>query len=116
MKATTGDTLFWLCRAYGLPYPETEARFDPVRMWRADYLWREPKVILEREGGLFRGGKGGGSALGGHSSGLGILRDIEKSNAAQLAGYLYLRATPRQIQQAEILGTLQRALARVVTP
>jgi hypothetical protein len=114
VKAAAGDTVLWLCRAYRLPLPETEARFDPVRKWRADYLWREAKVILEREGGIFRGGKGGGSAIGGHSSGVGILRDMEKSNAAQLAGYLYLRATPRQIQNAEILDTLRLALARQV--
>lgn len=109
-QAYEADSLVLLCRAHGLPEPETEVMFHPVRKWRADYLWRKALVILEKEGGLFRGGKGGGSKIGGHSSGVGILRDVEKSNEAQLLGYVYLRATPRQIARGEVLPMLKKVL------
>jgi hypothetical protein len=104
------DCLVLLCRAHHLPEPECEVRFHPARRWRADYCWREHRVILEKEGGIFRGGKGGGSAIGGHSSGVGILRDMEKSNAAQVLGYRYFRATPREIQSGAVLALLREVL------
>ena len=104
------DHVLLLCQAHDLPLPAKEQRFHPVRKWLADYLWREQRVILEVEGGLFAGIKGGGTALGGHSSACGILRDMEKGNAAQLCGYRYLRATPRQVQTGAILPMLRGAL------
>jgi hypothetical protein len=106
MKAT----IPLLCQAHGLPQPEAEVKFHPTRKWRADWLWREAKVILEVEGGFFRGGKGGGSAIGGHSSGVGIQRDIDKANAAQLLGYRYFRCRPRDVQTGSVAELLKRAL------
>lgn len=103
-------TIPLLCQAHGLPAPEPEVRFHPTRKWRADYLWRAAKVILEIEGGFFRGGKGGGSKVGGHSSGVGIQRDIEKSNAAQLLGYRYFRCTPRDVETGAVVFVLKKAL------
>lgn len=103
-----------LCLAHGLPQPESEVVFIPGRKFRADWLWRPPvaprRVVLEVDGGLFRGGKGGGSGMGGHSSGLGILRDQEKSNLAQLAGYVYLRCTPRDVQTGKVVEMLKQVL------
>ena len=104
------DVVVLLCRANGLPIPEREQAFIPGRQFRADYLWRSRRVVLEIEGGIFRGGKGGGTNVGGHSSVRGILRDIEKSNLAQLAGYRYFRATPDQVRRGEIVSTLIEAL------
>lgn len=106
------DAFLVLVQAHGLPVPQTEFQFHPTRKWRADYCWPEAMVIVEREGGIFRGGKGGGSALGGHSSGLGILRDMEKGNAAQVLGYVYLRFTPRQLSSGEALPVLKELLSR----
>lgn len=104
------DRVVLICRAHGLPEPEREQRFDPVRRWRADYLWRSPRVILEVEGGIARGGSGGGVGFGGHSSFAGIMRDIDKSNAAQLGGFLYLRATPAQVGCDAFVAMLHTAL------
>ncbi len=98
------------CRASGLPEPETEGEYHQTRHWRADWIWRAEKVILEQEGGFFRSGAGGGTAISGHSSVTGILRDMEKSNAAQLLGYLYLRFTPEQIKDGSALLTVAEAL------
>lgn len=94
------DPVVLLCKVYELPLPEQEVRFHPERRWRADYLWREAKVILEIEGGLYQGGRHPRTKLGGHSNASGILRDMEKSNAAQLMGYRYFRLTPWQIDLA----------------
>lgn len=94
-----------ICTAHKLPQPEAEVVFLPDRKFRADWLWRSPrKVILEVDGGLFQ-------AKGGHSSGKGILRDQEKSNLAQLAGFLYLRCTPRDVASGAIADVLKQALA-----
>lgn len=104
------DPVVLLCQAYDLPLPEREVEFHPVRHWRADYLWRAPRVIVEVDGGLFRGGKGGGFAVGGHSSARGILRDMEKANAAQLHGYRVFRVTPQQATDGTLLAILQQVL------
>jgi hypothetical protein len=106
----TLDLVGLLCREHGLPVPEREQRFDPVRKWRADYLWQRERVILEIDGGIYRGGAGGGTGRGGHSTASGIVRDMEKSNAAQLAGFRYLRATPRDVTSGAIVALLKRAL------
>jgi hypothetical protein len=106
------DAVVLLCRAHGFPLPETETRFHPSRRWRADYLWRDARVILEVDGGMYRGVKGGGTAIGGHSSVVGILRDMEKANAAQLCGYVFLRATPQQVTRGDVAALLRQAFER----
>jgi hypothetical protein len=108
----TAATVPLICQAYKLPMPEAEVVFLPGRKFRADWLWWGPprKVILEVDGGLFRGGKGGGSATGGHSSARGILRDQEKGNLAQLAGFLYLRCTPQDVATGKVAALLTQAL------
>lgn len=100
------DPFLALLEAEGLPAPETEAEFIEGRKFRADYLWRRPrKVVLERQGGIYR--KGGGTATMGHSSVTGLLRDWEKSNLAQLAGYVYLQFTPQQLAAGECIPLLR---------
>lgn len=113
MKFSKGAaTVSLICQAYGLPQPETEVVFHPARKWRADFLWRAEKVILEQEGGFFRGGKHGGTQIGGHSSAGGIRRDMEKSNAAQLMGYRYFRVEPRDVENGKIAELLRLALSK----
>lgn len=110
MTGAALDLVVLTCRAHGLPLPEREATFIPGRQFRADYLWRARRVVLEIEGGITRGGKGGGTARGGHSTVEGILRDMEKSNLAQLNGFRYFRVTPRQVARGEIAAILIEAL------
>ena len=103
------DAFLLLLRAHRLPAPETEVVFAPPREWRADYLWRGPKVIVEREGGIWSKAKGAKAA---HAMPLAILRDMEKSNAAQVLGYAYLRYTPTQLENGDALGALRSLLRR----
>jgi len=107
------DRFLALIQAHGLPLPQTEFKFAEAigRKFRADYCWPAAMVIVERNGGIFRGGKGGGSAVGGHSAGVGILRDMEKSNLAQLLGYVYLQFTPQQLDSGAALEQIRKALA-----
>ena len=117
MKAPTMDrdrvdTFLLLLQAHGVPLPQIEYSFAPPRRWRADYCWPNERVIVERDGGLFRGGRRPGTGLGGHSSVGGILRDMEKSNAAQLFGYIFLRFTVQQLTNGEALPIIRAALAR----
>lgn len=104
------DPFLALVKAHQLPAPQTEFQFLPDRKFRADYAWPEAMVIIEKNGGIFRGGKGGGSAPGGHSSALGIIRDMEKSNLAQMAGWTYLQFTPCQLANGDALPLLKEML------
>jgi hypothetical protein len=96
------DPFLLLLRAHGLPAPETEVVFAPPRKYRADYLWRAARVIVEQNGGVW--------TIGGHSSGRGILRDYAKSNLAQLEGWMYLVYTPQQLRDGRALADLRTVL------
>jgi hypothetical protein len=101
------DPFLLLLRAHGFPLPEVEIVFAPPRRWKADYCWRTLLVIVEREGGLFSRHV---QAQLAHAAPVHILRDMEKSNAAQLLGYRYLRYTPTQLDSGACLEELRRVL------
>lgn len=105
------DPFIALCVAHGLPKPEREAAFIEGRQFRADYLFREARVIVERQGGLF---SKNARAQKAHAMPLKILRDYEKSNLAQLAGYTYLQFTPDQLDNGVCLPELKILLGRGV--
>lgn len=73
---------------------QKEVKILKDRKFIADYIvhiFREfdkEAVIIEVNGGVWRKGNSG------HSSGKGILRDYEKSNLSQIAGFIYLQYTP----------------------
>ena len=100
---TTYDLVTLLCRTHNLPEPVLEFAFAPNRRFRADYCWPEAMVILEKQGGIWR-------PKGAHNTGTALLRDYEKSNLAQLLGYVYLQATPEQIRNGSVLEMLKEAL------
>jgi very-short-patch-repair endonuclease len=66
-----------------------EYRFHPVRKWRFDYAFPEHKVAVEKDGGVWSGGK--------HGRGSGIVKDHEKQNHAAMLGWRILRCTPKQL-------------------
>lgn len=91
-----------VCVAKGLPEPEVEYRFASPRRWRFDYCWPDCKVALEVEGGIWIQGR--------HSRGKGMLGDMQKYNAAALAGYAVFRCTPDQLVTAETFDLISAAL------
>ena len=91
-----------LLRSVGLPAPVREHRFHPVRRWRFDYAWIEHKVALEVEGGVWTGGR--------HTRGAGFVGDMEKYNAATVAGWRVVRVVPGKICSSATVGMLESLL------
>lgn len=87
-----------------LPAPEWQYRFDPVRKWRFDAAWRVRRVAVEIDGGTWTGGR--------HTTGAGFERDLEKLNAATLAGWRVFRFTTEMVdpKDGRALAVLERAL------
>jgi len=101
-RVVRGGGMALLCQAYGLPQPEAEYRFDASRRWRFDFAWPDRRLAVEQEGGIWTNGR--------HTRGRGYLADLEKYNAATLAGWRVLRFTPEQINAGHCLNTLIEAL------
>lgn len=57
--------------------------------WRYDFLW-DGKLIVEIDGGVF--------TQGGHTRGLGFIKDCKKLNFATEQGYRILRFTPQMLE------------------
>lgn len=105
------DALVAQIRLIKLPAPQTEYRFHPVRKWRADLAWPAPDwLIVEVDGGGFRGGAGGGFALGRHTTGTGFEADCEKLNTAVVDGWRVLRVTRKHIRSGQALTWIETAL------
>ena len=86
----------------GLPEPQREWRVVPERRWRFDFAWPVHRVALEIEGGVFTRGR--------HVRGAGFLADMEKYNAAALAGWKVLRVTPQQVKDGTALKLIGQAI------
>ena len=67
--------------AFGGPQLEYDQPFAPGRRWRADFIHRGAKVIVEIEG------------WGRHQRWLGYTEDCRKYNAALVLGYRVFRLT-----------------------
>lgn len=89
--------------AFGLPPPVLEYRFHPTRRWRLDFSYPGPKVGIEVQGGIFIRGK--------HSRGVGLIKDYEKLNAAQLMGWIVLQFTPEQMRSGYFSIHVREALS-----
>lgn len=103
MKASAAQqALAWQIKVAGLPRPDLEVRFHPVRRWRFDLAWADRKVAIEIDGGGF--------VLGRHSRGKGMEADCEKYCEAMVLGWRVLRVTPRQVQTGQALKWIQQVL------
>lgn len=91
-------------RAYGLPQPETEFRFHPVRKWRLDVAFPDRKIGVEIEGGVWVKGR--------HTTGAGFEADAAKYAEAMCIGWRVLRVTPGQIKRGEAIQWLSKILTR----
>ena len=96
------------CRAMGLPTPEAEYVFHPVRQWRFDWAWPELKVALEQEGVTYT--KGDYRVGGRHASRRGFEADIEKYAEAFTLGWRVLRMLPKHIESGQALIYLEPVL------
>lgn len=92
------------CTAYGLPDPVKEYRFDAKRRWRIDYYFEHggKRVGLEVEGGIWSGGR--------HTRGKGFAGDMEKYNAAQMAGIAIVRVQPSGLMKNATFEMVKKLL------
>lgn len=87
-----------------IPTPEREAKFHQTRNWRVDFMWRQQKLAVEIEGGIYNRGR--------HVRPAGFKNDILKYNALSIAGYKLLRFTPDMLDDPQtVLETVRKALA-----
>jgi very-short-patch-repair endonuclease len=89
-------------KAYGLPEPTREHRFDAVRKWRIDYAWPSVKLAVELEGGAYTQGR--------HTRGSGFTGDMEKYNALSEQGWTLLRFVPdvKKIKFNQVFSVYRR--------
>lgn len=85
-----------------LPVPIREHKFLEDRKFRADFCWIEERLIVEVQGGIWQGGR--------HTSGHGYTADRERSNLAQLAGFIILEVTPDQIKNGKAIEWITQIL------
>jgi len=86
----------------GLPPPVYEYRHVPGRMYRVDIAWPQYQVGIEVQGGLWTGGR--------HVRGAGARADMDKHNAALLAGWSVLYVEPRALMTG---ATVEMALTLI---
>lgn len=82
-----------------------EHKFAHDRRWRMDYANLSLCICLEVEGGVW--------TLGRHTRGTGFLNDMQKYNAATLAGWAVLRCTPDDIKKGTAYQLVERALVEL---
>jgi hypothetical protein len=78
--------------------------FSTEREFRFDYAIPEHKIAIEQEGGIWSKGNSG------HSSGTGIMRDMEKGTLANINGWTLIRRTPDQMITSETLDLIRKCL------
>lgn len=71
-----------------------EFRFDKTRRWRADFASESARVLIEVEGGVWRGGR--------HTNPQGFINDAEKYLAATLQGWSVIRLVGEQLNPATL--------------
>jgi len=97
-------TLAFHIRTAGLPEPEREYRFHPVRRWRFDFAYPDKMIAIECEGGTWSGGR--------HSRGQGFEDDCIKYNTAAIMGWTVLRFTGKLINNWYAISVIEEALER----
>jgi hypothetical protein len=98
------DLLAFQIKAAGLPDPVRQYHYAPPRKLRADFAWPSPpdlSLLVEVQGGIW-GRKAHGSVTG-------ILADIDRLNAATMAGWRLLRVTPDMVKDGRALALITRA-------
>ena len=76
-----------------LPPPVREYRFDKIRKWRFDFAWPDYMVAVEVDGGIYSRGR--------HVRGKGFKGDVEKRNAAVMAGWRVLHFTSEHVVESD---------------
>lgn len=109
-KGTSAEDLLAMQLAAAGQYTVTrQYRYAPPRQLRADFLVEvnsyDHGLLVEVQGGVY--------TRQAHGSVTGVLADIDRLNAATIAGYRMLRVTPQMIDSGEAMNLIERALGAV---
>jgi len=86
----------------------TEYRFHPKRKWRCDFYLPQYGLVIEKEGGVWSGGR--------HTHSVGFMSDLEKYNELTASGLSLIRVTPQTINKAETFDLILRCIERHYEP
>ena len=89
------ETLALHLRAHNIPF-DREVMLVPGRKWRWDFVVKD--LAIEIQGGTW--------THGGHSRGLGQIRDFQKQNASVKAGYRPLAFTTDMVTSGEAINDI----------
>lgn len=111
-EAEDVQLVLWAVEQAGFGKPVPEHRFHETRKWRFDWAWPAEKVALEREGGVWKTVGDTRILMSRHRTEGGYDADCEKYNAAQVSGWVVIRATPKMLSDGRALVALLEALSR----
>ena len=75
---------------------------DLPKKWKWDFADPKNRIVIEVQGSIWAKGKTG------HTSGVGILRDHEKGNAATFEGYHHFQVSSDTIRNLKAIDMLVR--------
>lgn len=100
-KSALEDELSRQLSEAGLEY-KRQFKFHDKRRWKADFAFPEEMVLVEVQGGTWTGGR--------HTRGAGFHADRERSNEAQINGWVMLEVTAGMVKDGSALDFINRAL------
>lgn len=109
-KVNSGEANFYSqCVQYQLPVVTPQYQFAKAmgRKFSADFAFVEYQLLIEIQGGIWRGGGGA------HSHPLNLARDIEKQQHAALLGFLVIPFTPEQVKSKHAIDWTSRTLFKL---
>ncbi len=99
------DLLLAQIRAVGLPEPARQAKLLPDRKFLWDFAWKDHRLAVEVQGGVFL-------PKSGHNTGTGITRDCEKLCLIVVEGWRCLLVTGAQVRSGAALTWIERLIGR----
>lgn len=87
--------------AVGIPAPQREFRFHPVRQWRFDFAWPPSLFAVEVEGLVPSRGPDGEERKGRHQTIGGAQEDIVKYASATVLGWRVLRVSQADVKSGQ---------------
>lgn len=95
------DKLEFFLQHAGLGTWEPEYRFHPSRRWRFDWANTDLRVAVEYDGVMQRNQPG-------HLSVSGQMRDSEKTNEAQVLGWVVIRVNAKSIESGDAFRWIEQ--------
>jgi len=96
------DTFAFQLDAAGLTGYVREIRAIPGRKFCFDFCFREARLLIEIQGGVWNGGA--------HGRPTGITRDMNKLNQAQIHGWKVLQFDTKMVKSGEALNVTEQIL------